>query len=112
MYLFHCPVGGLIRAVTGSRFEAATGFRSLVEQGGFFLVSLALTYALALASWNLIEKPFLRLKTYFPTLGRGVPTLPPVSQPLDPGDSDPGELALAHTTSSGSSTASASSLDR
>ncbi len=75
MYLFHIPVGGLIRALTGSRFEAGTGLRSLVEQAGFFLVSLALTYLLALASWNVLEKPFLSLKRYFPTGGRGVPTV-------------------------------------
>ncbi len=75
MYLLHAPVGGLIRALTGSRYEAAKGLRSVVEQGGFLLVTLLLTYLLAMMSWHLLEKPFLRLKSYFPTRGRGVPML-------------------------------------
>ncbi len=75
MYLFHLPVANLVRALTGSRYEGGSGFRSLVQQGGFFLVTLVLTYLLAVASWNVLEKPFLRLKKYFPTRGRGVPGL-------------------------------------
>jgi peptidoglycan/LPS O-acetylase OafA/YrhL len=75
MYLFHAPVDGLIRALTDSRLELFSGYRSLAAQAVNAVVVLVLSYGLAAASWRFLERPFLSLKRYFPTSGRGVPSL-------------------------------------
>jgi peptidoglycan/LPS O-acetylase OafA/YrhL len=83
-----------LRAVMTNRFLVYTGTisygiyllqkipldaaKSLHLGGSSFLIlpiTAALTYALAIVSWNLLEKPFLRLKRFFEAGGmeRGRP---------------------------------------
>ena len=54
LYLWHYPIYRMMAAAGASRFEVA-----------FF--GTAATFALAVASWHLVEKPMLRLKDRFAT---------------------------------------------
>jgi peptidoglycan/LPS O-acetylase OafA/YrhL len=60
--------------------DAAKSFR--LDQHGFLIlpITAALTYVLAGLSWNLLEKPFLRLKRFFDA---GELKRPPLRNPLE-----------------------------
>ena len=68
IYLSHIPVRDLVRHL----FFNETHFRSLPGQAmlwqlAFYVVATIAVIPLALLSWHLIEKPFLKLKHFFPT---------------------------------------------
>ena len=73
IYLFHMPLGLAIEAILARSF-GDPGYRSLPVQVVAALATLSASYALAFASWHLVEKHFLKLKRAFPSSGRGVPT--------------------------------------
>ena len=76
LYLFHMIVFQSLHAVAirvygpGSRADSASP-AILV-----FVATVGLTFLLAKASWHFYESPILRLKSAFPTPGRGVPAVP------------------------------------
>lgn len=63
IYIVHAPV--LLLAVAVSRQRPggdATGIRDVI----YFVVAVGITILIAELSWHLLEKPFLRLKRWFP----------------------------------------------
>ena len=64
LYVFHQPV---IMVVDALAYRLLPGADSLAMQIVRYTVVLPLSLAAALASWNLYEKHFLRLKRYFHT---------------------------------------------
>ncbi len=68
LYLFHVPLRALLRDTVFGRAQFPSFLGSeLFGQLLFYGAATALTFAMALASWNLYEKQFLKLKRYFPT---------------------------------------------
>lgn len=66
IYVVHLPIsyycirgGNLLRAWTGPRFNIALSLLTTAA-------CVALSYGVALISWNLLERRFLELKKYFP----------------------------------------------
>ncbi len=63
MYLFHFFVGMLaVSLFTPGNHPQ----HFVIAQFGFWLLAIGVSYALARASWALLEAPMLRLKRYFP----------------------------------------------
>jgi peptidoglycan/LPS O-acetylase OafA/YrhL len=91
MYLFNQPIKIVLRefwfdpndsfVVRGSRIPA---------QVLFFVVAVAATFAVSWFSWHLFEKHFLKLKDWFPMMGRRTPRVvtatdsPQQPQPIVP----------------------------
>jgi len=68
IYLSHIPVRDVVRHL----FFNETHFRllpghALLWQLAFYVLATLAVIPLALLSWHLIEKPFLKLKSYFPS---------------------------------------------
>lgn len=74
IYVFDLPLGQLIRPRMASVLAAGSASARLLWHLGFVVAVFLLTYLLAVASWHLIEQPFLRLKRFFP-MPRGRPTV-------------------------------------
>jgi peptidoglycan/LPS O-acetylase OafA/YrhL len=71
IYLFHLPARAILRDLFfgDKRFRALPGW-PLLWQLVFYIVATAAVVPLALLSWNLYEKHFLKLKKYFPAKTR------------------------------------------
>jgi peptidoglycan/LPS O-acetylase OafA/YrhL len=65
LYVFHQPVALMLEGLGLSRAIAEIGVKGLAAQLAFAAIALAVTIALALSSWNLCEKHFLKLKDRF-----------------------------------------------
>jgi peptidoglycan/LPS O-acetylase OafA/YrhL len=73
MYIIHVLVIRALQAVTASiflprlfRIQGAERIPHIAVPLAFMGACLAVSYLLALLSWNVFEKHFLRLKKYFP----------------------------------------------
>jgi peptidoglycan/LPS O-acetylase OafA/YrhL len=67
IYVLHGPLLGWLAAMKISpRILPALWGSALPGQAVFAAIALALCVAAALASWTLLERPFLSLKRYFP----------------------------------------------
>ncbi|HMB95887.1 MAG TPA: acyltransferase [Tepidisphaeraceae bacterium] len=67
IYLVHLPVRTIVRDFVYPQDRFASAFGSaLPGQFIFFVLCASLSILLALMSWHLLEKHFLRLKRYFP----------------------------------------------
>ena len=68
LYLFHLPLRALIRDTLfgPAQFPFVLGSQ-IPAQLFFYVISTALAFAFAFASWHLYEKQFLKLKRYFPS---------------------------------------------
>jgi peptidoglycan/LPS O-acetylase OafA/YrhL len=62
MYLFHFLIASFLRRHIEPYFPSQNVTFSLVST----LAGLAAAYLLAVISWNLVEKHFLRMKRFFP----------------------------------------------
>jgi peptidoglycan/LPS O-acetylase OafA/YrhL len=93
MYLFHIPIRDEIRHrfFPDAWLQETHGFELLGRQLLFFSVTTLASVALALVSWHLFEKHWLKLKRRFPRFSR-----PGASSPPDPS----GHTATVPTPSS------------
>lgn len=70
LYLFHWPVRVFIEAIFAKKLAVETFPRlwgsTIGWQVVFYVVTWSVSIALALVSWHLFEKHFLKLKKYFP----------------------------------------------
>jgi peptidoglycan/LPS O-acetylase OafA/YrhL len=66
IYLFHTPVRLVLDPYAAPLFESGIVGSRLAALVFFVCVVFAVSYALALVSWRLIEGPALRLKRHFP----------------------------------------------
>ncbi|MFN2492292.1 MAG: acyltransferase family protein [Pyrinomonadaceae bacterium] len=73
IYLSHIPVRDLVRHLffNETQFHVLPG-PALVWQAAFYVVVTAALIPVALLSWYLIEKQFLKLKVYFPSQSKSV----------------------------------------
>lgn len=62
MYLFHFPISQLLLELYGIQVRGADTLWRLPRLAGYVVVVFGLTLLAAMASWRLIEKPFLDLK--------------------------------------------------
>ena len=62
MYLFHFPISQLLAALFGEQVRGADTLWRLPRLGVYVVMVFGLTLLAAMASWRLIEKPFLDLK--------------------------------------------------
>ena len=70
LYLFHVPIRDVIRNTgIGSSDAAVIAGSRIPLQLAIIAGGIAVTYVLALASWNLFEKHLLALKRFFPYEG-------------------------------------------
>ncbi|MCE9671876.1 acyltransferase [Myxococcus stipitatus] len=79
IYLVHSPLDAILRRTvlkTPLKQVAGSDFPMQVV---FYLVAASLSLGLALVSWNLFEKHFLKLKDYFPYSERPAPAPAPAS---------------------------------
>tara|TARA_R110002073_G_scaffold27840_3_gene89093 strand:- start:14415 stop:15554 length:1140 start_codon:yes stop_codon:yes gene_type:complete len=68
MYIFQNPLIPLMSAVlTATSFTTVTG-DAVTSHLSYIGLMFALTYIAAVASWNLLERHFLKLKRYFPNV--------------------------------------------
>jgi peptidoglycan/LPS O-acetylase OafA/YrhL len=89
LYLFHLPIATLLHdhGLAPARFPTLAG-SELPGQLIFYLIATAIALAAAMASWNLFERHFLKLKRLFPTrhqAGGGVfPVVLPSANEMNP----------------------------
>jgi peptidoglycan/LPS O-acetylase OafA/YrhL len=101
IYLFHLP----IRAVIRDAFFGETAFRQLPGfalgwQMIFYVLATLAVIPLALLSWNLYEKQFLKLKVLFPSgveVTRKDKTAQGPNEPMNPADDDCSLVLEAHS---------------
>ncbi|MEZ4414022.1 MAG: acyltransferase [Gemmatimonadales bacterium] len=62
MYLFHFPISQLLTALFGEQVRGADTLWRLPRLAAYVVVVFGLTLLAAMASWRLIERPFLDLK--------------------------------------------------
>lgn len=99
MYLFHLPVRAFIRDVFfgSSQFTIIAGSQ-LPGQLVFYLVSISITFAISFVCWHLLEKQFLKMKSYFPH--ENYPRCP--NKSLCRGQPEPDHAVVERATVSGS----------
>ncbi|MCK8501761.1 MULTISPECIES: acyltransferase family protein [Myxococcus] len=79
IYLVHSPLDAILRrTVLKTPLQQVAG-SDFPMQLVFYVVAAVLSWGLALVSWNLFEKHFLKLKDYFPYSERPAPAPVPVS---------------------------------
>ncbi|HEY0943747.1 MAG TPA: acyltransferase [Opitutaceae bacterium] len=66
LYLFHVPLTPLFQAIIPATMLAQWLHSYRIGLGLHVALSIALSLGLAVLSWNLFEKHFLKLKRYFP----------------------------------------------
>jgi peptidoglycan/LPS O-acetylase OafA/YrhL len=72
LYLFHLPVRTLVRdCLYGPEQFLSIGGSLLPGQFIYYGICTALSLGMAVASWQLMEKHFLKLKRFFPSGGGG-----------------------------------------
>src|SRR5688572_7958162 len=71
IYVFHHPLLFLFSGVVPLALIPTVLGLQLLRQAVFIVIATAVTTALALLSWHLVEKRFLMLKVHFPTRGQG-----------------------------------------
>jgi len=67
IYVFHHPLLFLFSGVVPLALIPTVLGSQLLRQAVFIVIATAVTTALALLSWHLVEKRFLMLKVHFPT---------------------------------------------
>jgi peptidoglycan/LPS O-acetylase OafA/YrhL len=77
IYIFHFPLAGVLErlGLTVQTFPRIAG-SELPGMIAFTLIACAISLGLALLSWNLYEKHFLRLKRFFPRREDRITNLP------------------------------------
>jgi len=85
IYLAHLPVCLFVKAYLFTPEEFATlGGTLSPGQVAFYVICGSITVGLALISWNVLERPLLRLKRYFPASGVAGPSFAPARPPPQP----------------------------